>query len=538
MTSTVPLTPPPLAGTDLACYGGGDPHRHTARQLRALGAGLPDTPVGGAPGPSRLRFPHGAGAVLDWPVHDDGETDLQARAGLTAVHGRRHGAPEPLPFAYVGTVAATAHVTGLLAAELLRLRTGRTGTVHTSAEACALTTVSQYLAAEAADDGEAVTPRPGTATFTSGDGVDFEIEALAPEPWGRFWTELDAPRRAVGAGWTPFQFRYATACAPLPEELRSAAAAHSWANVLAAAERAGVGLVRLTGAPRRSREQAGRRPPWMLRPAPVGAPRPATRSGPTAHPGDLPLTGVRVLEAGRRIQAPLAARLLRALGATVVRIEPPGGDPLRGMPPVCRGLSARWLALNRGKDAVEVDIKSDRGRRDLRDLARGADVFLHNWAPGNAERLGLDAESLTEANPRLVYAYTSGWGRPADGLPPGTDFMVQAHEGLTAPAPVPGRTTVASLMTVLDVLGGFLGAQAVTAALLTRERLGSAVSVESSLRAAADLLRGARRSGPPGLDCHTVTADLPGLEHDPRLGPLLSRTAEGLLAVDSPWRIS
>ncbi|MEV2275876.1 CoA transferase [Nocardiopsis sp. NPDC049922] len=538
MTSTVPLTPPPLAGTDLTCDGGGDPHRHTARQLRALGADLPDTPTDGAPGPSRLRFPHGARAVLDWPAHDDGETDLQARAGLMAVHGRRHGAPEPLPLAYVGTVAATAHVTGLLAAELLRLRTGHTGTVHTSAEACALVTVSQYLAAAATEDGEAVTQSPGTATFTSGDGVDFEIEALAPELWGRFWTELDAPRRAISAGWTPFQFRYATACAPLPDELRSAAAARSWADVLAAAERTGVGLVRLTDAPRHSRERAGERPPWTLRPLPTDASCLVARPGPTADPGRLPLAGLRVLEAGRRIQAPLAAHLLRALGATVVRIEPPGGDPLRGMPPVCRGLSARWLALNHGKDAVEVDIKSDRGRRDLRDLARDADVFLHNWAPGNAERLGLDAAALTGANPRLVYAYTSGWGGPADGLPPGTDFMVQAHEGLTAPAPTPGRTTVASLMTVLDVLGGFLGAQAVTAALLTRERLGSAVAVESSLRAAADLLRGARRTGTPDPDGHTVTTDLPGLEHDPRLGPLLSRTADGLLAVDSPWRIS
>ncbi|MCY9787442.1 CoA transferase [Nocardiopsis sp. EMB25] len=538
MTSTVPLLPPPLAGTRPACDGGGDPYRHTARQLRSLGADVPDAPDAGVPAASRLRLPHGSGAVLDWPAHTDGESDLQARTGLMAVHGRRHGAPEPLPLAYVGTVAATAHVTGLLAAELLRLRSGRRATAHTSAEACALLTVSQYLAAAAADEGEAVSPAPGTATFTSADGVDFEIEALVPELWGRFWTGLDAPRRAISAGWTPFQFRYATARAPLPGELRSAAASCSWADVRATAERSGVGLVRLTDAARRPPGTSGRRPPWTLRPVPAAPPARPSGPAPGADSCVLPLTGLRVLEAGRRIQAPLAAHLLRSLGATVVRVEPPGGDPLRGMPPTCGGLSARWSALNRGKDAVEVDIKSDRGRRDLRDLTRDADVFLHNWAPGNAERLGLDATALARANPRLVYAYTSGWGGPADGLPPGTDFMVQAHEGLTAPAAAPGRTTVASLMTVLDVLGGFLGAQAVTAALLTRERLGSAVAVESSLRAAADLLRGRPRAEAPDVDGHAVTTDLPGLEHDPRLGPLLSRAADGLLTVDSPWRIS
>ncbi|WP_116245588.1 CoA transferase [Nocardiopsis sp. FIRDI 009] len=538
MTSTVPLTPPPLAGTGLTHDGGGDPHHHTERQLRALGADLPDTPADGAPASSRLASPRGARAVLDWPAHDDGETDLQARAGLAAVHGRRHGAPEPLPFAYAGTVSATAHLTGLLAAELLRLRSGRATTVRTNAETCALLTVAQYLAAAAADDAEAVPPEPGTATFTSADGIDFEIEALAPEPWGRFWDGLSAPRRAVSAGWAPFQFRYATARAPLPDELRSAAAEHSWDHVRSAAERGGVGLVRITDATRHSWEETGARPPWVLRPVPTDTSSTVGPSGPTTPPGELPLTGLRVLEAGRRIQAPLAAHLLRSLGATVVRIEPPGGDPLRGMPPTCGGLSARWLALNHGKDALEVDIKSDRGRRDLRDLVRDADVFLHNWAPGNAERLGLDAAALAPANPRLVYAYTSGWGGPADGLPPGTDFMVQAHEGLTAPTRTPGRTTVASLMTVLDVLGGFLGAQAVTAALLTRERLGSAVAVESSLRAAADLLHDCPRTGTSHLDGHPVATDLPGLEHDPRLGPLLSRTADGLLAVDSPWRTS
>lgn len=144
------------------------------------------------------------------------------------------------------------------------------------------------------------------------------------------------------------------------------------------------------------------RSPWTL------APHEAAYTAGSA-PSGLPLAGLTVLEAGRRIQAPLAAHLLGLLGADVVRIEPPGGDPLRGMPPACSGISARWLALNRGKQAVEIDIKAEDDRRRLREMAAGADVFLHNWAPGKAAELGLDHDQLAAASPALVYAYTSGW---------------------------------------------------------------------------------------------------------------------------------
>ncbi|MEU0519758.1 CoA transferase [Streptosporangium sp. NPDC006007] len=200
------------------------------------------------------------------------------------------------------------------------------------------------------------------------------------------------------------------------------------------------------------------------------------------------MTGLTVLEAGRRIQAPLAAHLLGLLGADVVRIEPPGGDPLRGMPPTCGDLSARWLALNRGKRAVEIDIKSASGRAGLRDLVADADVFLHNWAPGTAERLGLDDGDLSAVNPGLVYAYTSGWaGRLADA-PLGTDFMVQARTGVGEAVRPADQPPAPSLMTLLDVLGGLLGAEAVLAGLLLRERVGRGVRVDSSLLGAAEML--------------------------------------------------
>jgi len=118
------------------------------------------------------------------------------------------------------------------------------------------------------------------------------------------------------------------------------------------------------------------------------SPRGSTRDE-VVPAGELSLSGIVVLESCRRVQGPLAGHLLRMLGATVVRIEPPGGDPLRWVPPMAGDTSARFLALNRGKPAVEIDLRT--GRDEVLDLAAAADVFVHNWAPGKAARWGLEA---------------------------------------------------------------------------------------------------------------------------------------------------
>lgn len=552
MTSSLPTHPPSLSSLAPTHEGRGGLHLRTAALLTALGmsgqAGPPSAPGTGVPSAaSSLSLPQGTHSVLTW-TGDAGEPadelTLQASCGLMAVHGRRAGRPRVLPYDYVSTVAATAHLTALFAADLARLRSGSPTTVHTRADVCALVTVSQYLAAATAEEGEAVPTGPGTATFTSADGVGFEIEALSTEPWTLFWDALRAPMTAIAGGWAPFQFRYATACAPLPPELARAAAATPWERVLRAAEGSGVGLVRVpVGRP----EVLTSAVPWTLRPLGSENGRAVTSTSAT----ELPLSGLKVLEAGRRIQAPLAARLLRSLGADVVRVEPPGGDPLRGMPPMCGGLSARWLALNHGKDAVEVDIKSASGRSELLELVRDADVFLHNWAPGKAEQLGLCADSMGRVAPNLVHAYTSGWGDAWAGSPPGTDFMVQAQTGLTGPDPRGTGSTVSSLMTVLDVLGGFLGAQSITAALAHREKHGGGSAVESSLRGAAHLLASARHTDEAPVErsgrgwvtsaaggTRPVAEHLEDLEHDPLLSGLLHRDRGGFLTVRSPWEVS
>ncbi|WP_406102740.1 CoA transferase [Streptomyces sp. NBC_01003] len=477
----------PLAGLRLEHSGPPGPaDALVTDHLRLLGAEAEGTARTG--GQLTLRDP-GLGEIAAhtvWGETGSDEATVQAATGIMAVHGRRDGSPRGLAADYAATAAGVLTVQGVLAALVGRARGLRVDRVEVSAERAGLLAVSQYLAAAGAEEGEASELATGGPPFTSADGTVFELETLDPGVWAEFWRALDAPEKAIRGGWRPFQFRYATACAPFPQELHTVARSCAWDRIRYAAGTSGADVCPLRSLAGRASEYDGA-PPWKL------APHDAAYASSQAPEG-LPLAGFTVLEAGRRIQAPLAAHLLGLLGADVVRIEPPGGDPLRGMPPSCSGISARWLALNRGKKAVEVDIKSSADRARLCAMAAGADVFLHNWAPGKAAQLSLDHDDFTATNPALVYAYTSGWADRLPGAPLGTDFMVQARTGVGEAVRPAGEPPAPSLMTLLDVLGGLLGAEAVLAALLLRERTGCGVRVDSSLLGAADVLTASARA--------------------------------------------
>ncbi|MCN9242346.1 CoA transferase [Streptomyces sp. RY43-2] len=206
------------------------------------------------------------------------------------------------------------------------------------------------------------------------------------------------------------------------------------------------------------------------------------------------------------MQGPLAGHVLRMLGAEVIRVEPPGGDPMRWLPPLADGTSARFTALNAGKRVVEADLTTMQGRAAVRELAATADVFLHNWAPGKAGRLGLDSEDL---RPGLVYAWASGFGDTLGERPPlGTDYLAQVHSGLAAAVRPADEPPAPSLMTLTDVLGGLVCAQGVLAALAARERTGRGGRVDSSLVSAAALIpRPAHRVHWTPWDRPLATAD-------------------------------
>ncbi|MER5650576.1 CoA transferase [Streptosporangium sp. NPDC002524] len=586
----------PLDGLGLRMAGPPALTAVAARHLALLGATGPGSAASGGPGIVSLSDTGGPplSAEIVWaeiasPEEVSDEATAQAATGVAHVHGRRDGEPRGLAADYLTTTCSVLAVQGLLAALIGRARGRAVETVRTGVDLAGLLAVGQYLAAATAGEAEAVPFSPGGPPFTTADGVCFEVETLDPAVWTTFWRALGVAERLAGSAWKSFQFRYATACCPLPAELHARVGAANWEEVRHAAKESGASVCAL-------RSLAGRlaepRPaaPWRLSPLlPASGPPSPGAAAETVRP----LAGLTVLEAGRRIQAPLTAHLLGLLGADVVRIEPPGGDPLRGMPPMCGDLSARWLALNRGKRAVEIDIKSAGGRAELRDLAAGADVFVHNWAPGTAERLGLDDRDLSAVNPALVYAYTSGWaGRLAD-VPLGTDFMVQARTGVGEAVRPAGEVAAPSLMTLLDVLGGLLGAEAVLAGLLLRERDGRGVRVDSSLLGAAEVLTGpalrraagggdsrapegfrrplrtadgwvsvaddsAGRLGAAfpgeiaemtsaealaslrrrGLRATAVTTALEALPADPRFASALTRDEHGALAVPAPWRFA
>ncbi|MGF6882957.1 CoA:oxalate CoA-transferase [Nocardia sp. GAS34] len=475
------------------------------------------------------------------------ETTVQAICGVMHVNGRRIGAPRGISLDYCATTAGVLAMTGLLASLLVPAEHLR---IDTSVAESALLAISQYLAAAGADDPEAVDLAPGGPPFVSADAIRFEIESLQPEPWAAFWTALGVEARTAGKGWRPFQFRYATATAPLPRALHAAVRSQRFSAIAQTAARTGVSVCRLYGAAEPGTPATDVLPaPWSIA---ASIDSTVQHRDSIASPSS-PLGGVSVLEAGRRVQAPLAAHLLRLLGADVTRIEPPGGDPLREMPPYSGDLSARWLALNRGKRAAEFDIKSAADRARLRELAAEADVFLHNWAPGKAEELELSAQHLP---PGLVYAYTSGWaGLDLEDAPPGTDFMVQARTGLAELVGPPDSPPAPSLMTLLDVLGGILGAEATVLGLLRRHSLGRGTAVQSSLLAAANTLRRHGISTTPlalrqpfRLDSRwvvsapdalvPVTDDPAQLLTNPRFATVLGRDDHGCPALTTPWRMS
>ena len=202
------------------------------------------------------------------------------------------------------------------------------------------------------------------------------------------------------------------------------------------------------------------------------------------HP---PLEGLVVADFSRVLAGPFATMLLGDLGADVVKVEhPDGGDETRAWgPPWYGGHSTYYLAVNRNKRSLALDLKTDRGREAARALAGRADVLVENFKAGAAERLGLGFEEVVEDNPGLVWCSISGFGRGAGAGLPGYDFLVQAMSGLMSiTGPAGGEPTKVGVALV-DVLTGLYAFGGVLAALAARDRTGRGQRVEVSLLGSA-----------------------------------------------------
>ena len=194
------------------------------------------------------------------------------------------------------------------------------------------------------------------------------------------------------------------------------------------------------------------------------------------------LEGIRVLDLSQYLPGPYAAQILADLGAEVVKLEPPAGDPMRGLGPRDEdGVSAFYKLINAGKSVVRLDLKSEAGRADLEALVRGADVLLESFRPGALARLGFGPEDLRGLNPRLIHCALSGFGQSGPYAErAGHDITYMALAGSLATSGTAARPVVAH-PPVADFAGGMQAALAVLAALLRRGRDGRGVSIDVSL---------------------------------------------------------
>jgi crotonobetainyl-CoA:carnitine CoA-transferase CaiB-like acyl-CoA transferase len=183
-----------------------------------------------------------------------------------------------------------------------------------------------------------------------------------------------------------------------------------------------------------------------------------------------PLAGVKVVEAASYISGPWAAMMLADLGAEVVKVEPPKGDQFRRFGGA--RVSAVWVSVNRGKRNVLADLKTDAGVKTLLELIRDADVFISNWRPEVAERLGVGDTVLAAANPRLIRLWITGLGPTGPSADaPAFDAVIQARSALIDASSRDHRLEVLPGWPV-DKYTATMGAQAVLAALFQRERTG------------------------------------------------------------------
>ncbi|MHB8794321.1 MAG: CaiB/BaiF CoA transferase family protein [Candidatus Nanopelagicales bacterium] len=211
------------------------------------------------------------------------------------------------------------------------------------------------------------------------------------------------------------------------------------------------------------------------------------------------LEGIRVVELSVYGTGPYAGHLLVNLGADVVKVEPPAGDP---------GRHARWLAgivdchlpdgrsaffesLNRGKRSVVIDLKTDQGRDDLRALISTADVLLHNYRPGAIEKLGFSYEEVSAMNSRIIYAVASGYGMAGpDSQRGGLDYVGQARSGFMMSLGAEHEAPQYSTSGVADMSAGILLAFGVLAAHIERQRTGTGQLVQTSHLAAMLAIQG------------------------------------------------
>jgi crotonobetainyl-CoA:carnitine CoA-transferase CaiB-like acyl-CoA transferase len=198
---------------------------------------------------------------------------------------------------------------------------------------------------------------------------------------------------------------------------------------------------------------------------------------------DLPLSDLTVLDFSRILAGPYCTMLLGDMGAEVLKVEPPGGDDCRHWgPPFVEGESAYFLAVNRNKKSLCIDLKKERGRQIIRDLLPRVDVVIENFRPGTMARLGLDYPTLSAEHPALVYCSISGYGQTGPlSQRPGYDAVMQGEGGWMGLTGEPEGAPMKVGASLADIFTGMMASEGILAALYRRERSGKGDYVDVAL---------------------------------------------------------
>jgi CoA:oxalate CoA-transferase len=229
-----------------------------------------------------------------------------------------------------------------------------------------------------------------------------------------------------------------------------------------------------------------------------------------------PLSGILVVDLTRVLAGPFCTMVLADLGARVIKVEAPGtGDDARRIGPFVDGLSAYFLSLNRGKESLALDLKSDADRSLFERLLARADVLAENFRPGVMERLGYGWEALERRHPRLVMASISGFGQTGPyAQRPAYDVIAQAMGGIMSLTGHPGSGPTRVGTSTGDITAGLFAAIGILAALASRERSGRGSRVDVSMldaqvatleNAIARYLAGGEVPGPLGTRHPSIT---------------------------------
>jgi crotonobetainyl-CoA:carnitine CoA-transferase CaiB-like acyl-CoA transferase len=203
----------------------------------------------------------------------------------------------------------------------------------------------------------------------------------------------------------------------------------------------------------------------------------------SAHPGQAPLTGLRVLDLATLFAGPLAATMLGDFGAEVIKIEHPvKPDPSRGHGPSKDGVGLWWKLLGRNKRTITLDLSKPGGRETLLRLAATADVIIENFRPGTLEKWELGWEELSAANPRLVLARVTGFGQFGPyAHRPGFGTLAEAMSGFAAITGEPDAPPTLPPFGLADSIAGLATAYAVMTALTARERTGEGQVIDMAI---------------------------------------------------------